>query len=88
MPALREIGLDVPVTPDGAFYAWADCSRFGSSSWDLAIELLDATGVAITPGRDFGLHDPDRWLRISYATSLEQMQQAVERMARHLRSIG
>jgi aspartate/methionine/tyrosine aminotransferase len=87
VPALRQLGFDVPVMPDGAFYAWADCSRFSASSWDFAIDLLEVTGVALTPGRDFSVHDPDRWLRISYATSLEQMREAVDRIARHLATI-
>jgi aspartate/methionine/tyrosine aminotransferase len=84
VPALRKIGLPVPVVPDGAFYAWADCSRFSANSWDFAIELLQATGVALTPGRDFGVHDPERWLRISYAASFDQMRDALERIERYL----
>jgi aspartate/methionine/tyrosine aminotransferase len=84
VPALREIGLDVPVMPDGAFYVYADCSRYLNDrtpdSNALALRILDEAGVAIVPGRDFGFHDPERWLRLSYATSMENLREAVARM--------
>jgi aspartate/methionine/tyrosine aminotransferase len=85
VPALREAGLDVPVMPDGAFYAWADatalCQRLGlKGSWDLAFALMDRVGIAATPGRDFGVHDNDRHIRFSTANSTEQLQQAAARL--------
>jgi aspartate/methionine/tyrosine aminotransferase len=86
VPALRDIGLDVPVTPDGAFYAWADCSRYSHDSSAFANELLEQAHVSVVPGKDFGHHDPERWVRLSYATSLEKMQTAIERLDRHLKA--
>ncbi len=88
VPALRNIGLDVPVMPDGAFYAWADCSRYSNDASALATELLEQAFVSIVPGKDFGRHDAKRWLRLSYATSLEKMSEAVDRMDRHFRQRG
>ena len=88
VPALRRIGFDVPVMPDGAFYVYADCSRFLGpdvpDSHAFALRLLDETGVALVPGKDFGFHQADRWLRISYATSMDQLREAVARLERRL----
>lgn len=81
VPALRNLGIDVPVTPDGAFYIYADVSRFAADSWDFAFDLLNETGVCLVPGRDFGSHAPHRYVRISYATSLDNLQEAVERIS-------
>jgi aspartate/methionine/tyrosine aminotransferase len=80
VPALNELGLTVPVQPDGAFYAWADCSRWAPDSWDFAFDLMRRTQVAITPGRDFGHHGAQRWVRFSYASAMPQLQEAVARL--------
>ncbi len=88
VPALNALGLTVPVEPDGAFYVWADCSAHSAhlpgGSWDFAFELMQRAQVAVTPGRDFGRHEPQRYLRLSYASSMEQLQQAMERIQRLL----
>ncbi|MFG6461152.1 pyridoxal phosphate-dependent aminotransferase [Roseateles sp. DXS20W] len=80
VPALNALGLTVPVPPDGAFYAWMDVSRFHTDSWAFAHELLQSAQVALTPGRDFGLADPQRWMRLSFASSLDDLQEAVARL--------
>jgi aspartate/methionine/tyrosine aminotransferase len=80
VPALRRLGLDVPVTPDGAFYVWLDCSRFSDDSDAFAAELLEQAGVSLVPGFDFGHHEPKRYLRLSYANSLPNLQEAVRRI--------
>jgi hypothetical protein len=85
-PALESMGLPVPVMPDGAFYAWADCSawcqRLGiSGSWELAFETMDKAHVAVTPGRDFGTADTAKFVRFSTASSMEHLQEAVHRLA-------
>lgn len=84
VPALASLGLPVPVLPDGAFYAWADCSTHAGSSWDLAFALMDSAHVALTPGRDFGRHGTEHHLRLSFASSLPQLEQAVARLRRVL----
>lgn len=84
VPALDALGLTVPVSPDGAFYAWADCSRHASSSWDFCLDMMQRAHVALTPGRDFGPAAAERYLRLSYASSLEQLQEALARLRRHL----
>jgi aspartate/methionine/tyrosine aminotransferase len=84
VPALNALGLNVPVMPDGAFYAWADCSAHSPSSWDFCFDLMRRAHVAITPGRDFGHHGSERFMRLSYASSMAQLHEAVDRLRRAL----
>jgi aspartate/methionine/tyrosine aminotransferase len=84
VPALRRLGFGVPAEPDGAFYIYADVGRFGKGSSQFVRELLTATGVCLVPGLDFGTHEPERYVRVSYATALDRLQQAVERMHEYL----
>jgi aspartate/methionine/tyrosine aminotransferase len=86
VPALREMGFDVPVTPEGAFYVYAGCGRLADDSGRFALEILEQAGVAVTAGLDFGRNQPERHLRFSYTTSMEQLQEAMERLRRFLRS--
>jgi aspartate/methionine/tyrosine aminotransferase len=88
LPALREIGFEVPVTPVGAFYIYADCSRFTTDTFALAEDLLTKAGVAVTPGRDFGTNASERYMRITYTTSMENLREGVARIARFLTSQG
>jgi aspartate/methionine/tyrosine aminotransferase len=85
VPALRELGITVPVVPDGAFYIYGDVSRFGRDSFDFVRQLLAATGVCLVPGKDFGVAAPERYVRVSYATSLDRLHEAVARMDKYLR---
>jgi aspartate/methionine/tyrosine aminotransferase len=85
VPALEALGLPVPVVPDGAFYAWFDCSRHASSSWAFCQRLMQSAHVALTPGRDFGPHAAERYVRLSFASSLEQLDTALARLSRELR---
>ncbi|MEN2387248.1 pyridoxal phosphate-dependent aminotransferase [Comamonas sp. A7-5] len=85
IPALESIGLPVPVKPDGAFYAWADCraaaEKLGvKGSWDFAYALMNQAHLAITPGRDFGQAETANYVRFSTANSMEQLQEAIARM--------
>jgi aspartate/methionine/tyrosine aminotransferase len=85
VPALQSLGFKVPVVPDGAFYVWADCSAFNPSSWDFCFDMMRRAHVALTPGRDFGPHAADRYLRLSFASSMDELEQALQRLARTLR---
>ena len=96
VPQLNALGLTVPVTPDGAFYAWADCgaacdklfnarSEYNSGmqtpgSWEFAFELMRRAHLAVTPGRDFGHADTARYIRFSTANSMTQLHTAVARL--------
>lgn len=78
--ALQRLALPTPVVPDGAFYAYADCSAHSTSSWDLCFDLMRRAQVALTPGRDFGRAAPERFLRLSYASSMAELQEAMARL--------
>ncbi|ODS92193.1 MAG: aminotransferase [Comamonas sp. SCN 65-56] len=89
IPALNELGLTVPVMPDGAFYAWADCTQAArklgvQGSWEFVLELMRRTHVAATPGRDFGNAETAHFIRFSTASSMAQLQEAVARLRREL----
>ena len=84
VPQLDSIGLQVPVNPDGAFYAWFDCSAHRPDSWAFVFELMKRAHVALTPGRDFGRHASERWMRLSYANSMAQLEEAMQRLRRVL----
>jgi aspartate/methionine/tyrosine aminotransferase len=84
LPALRELGFDIPVTPAGAFYLYADCSRFTADSYVFSQRLLEEAGVAITPGTDFGTFRPERHVRFAYTTSLENLREGVRRLRDYL----
>ena len=84
VPALNRLGLTVPVLPDGAFYAYADCSAHSPDSWDFAFALMRSAHVALTPGRDFGRFEPARWLRLSFASSRDKLDEALHRLQRVL----
>ena len=96
VPQFDALGLSVPVTPDGAFYAWADCSaacdklfagrsEYNSEmqtpgSWEFAFELMKRAHLAVTPGRDFGHADTSRHVRFSTASSMAQLHTAIDRL--------
>ena len=85
IPELQALGLSVPVQPDGAFYAWADCTQAAEKlgeqgSWDFAYEVMRRAHVAVTPGRDFGSFEPERFVRFSTANSMAQLQESVSRL--------
>ena len=89
IPQLNAMGLSVPVMPDGAFYAWADCReacrRLGlKDSWAFAEHLMQHSHVAVTPGRDFGTHSPSDYVRFSTASSLQDLHTAAQRIQRLL----
>jgi aspartate/methionine/tyrosine aminotransferase len=86
VPALRSLGFGVPVVPDGAFYVYADCTQVphaarGDSS-ALAHAILHDAGVGIVPGVDFGTAAPRDYLRLSYATAYEKIEEAVDRIGK------
>jgi aspartate/methionine/tyrosine aminotransferase len=85
IPQLHALGLSVPVMPDGAFYAWADCGdaarRLGvAGSWDFAFEAMKRAHVALTPGRDFGHAETAHFVRFSTANSMAHLQEAAARL--------
>jgi aspartate/methionine/tyrosine aminotransferase len=84
LPALEELGFQVPQRPDGAFYIYADISRFSNNSQQFCLEMLEQHGIAITPGADFGRNRASDFVRFSYTTGMDRIEEAVARMARVL----
>lgn len=85
VPALRDIGFGIPVSPQGAFYIYADCRRFTADSFQFCYQLLDEIGVAITPGMDFGTYQAAEHVRFAYTTSMDKLAEGVRRLRAHLR---
>ena len=83
-PALRKLGFVIPGTPAGAFYIYADCSRFTQDSQAFALDLLEQAGVAITPGIDFGEHRAREHVRFAYTRSVAVLEEGVRRIAAYL----
>jgi aspartate/methionine/tyrosine aminotransferase len=84
VPALRDLGFRVPITPEGAFYVYAGIERFGVDSHTLAHRVIDEAGVAITPGLDFGANRPERHVRFAYTRAMEELREGVARLRRML----
>ncbi|MFZ6744370.1 pyridoxal phosphate-dependent aminotransferase [Undibacterium sp. JH2W] len=84
VPALRELGFGIPVMPDGAFYVYADCSRFTDDADAFAKQVLNEAGVVIVPGLDFGPATATSYVRLSYANTLENLQEAIARLKKFL----
>ncbi|NIF69389.1 MULTISPECIES: pyridoxal phosphate-dependent aminotransferase [unclassified Burkholderia] len=84
VPALASLGFEVPVTPDGAFYVYARCGGVAHPAAGDSAKLVDAmledAGVVLVPGMDFGVHAPRDYIRLSYATAYERLEEAVARL--------
>jgi aspartate/methionine/tyrosine aminotransferase len=80
---LPKLGLPLHSVPTGAFYALADARHIGSDSRRLALTILEETGVALTPGIDFGAGG-EGYLRFSYANSMANLQEALVRLRHFL----
>jgi aspartate/methionine/tyrosine aminotransferase len=88
VPAIKEVGFQVPVMPDGAFYVYADCSALTDDSDALAKKILNEAGVVMVPGLDFGPATARQYMRLSYATSMENLHEAVQRLKRFFENRG
>ena len=84
LPALRKLGFEIPITPQGAFYLYANCERFTDDSFAFAQKLLTEVGVAVTPGKDFGNNQPEKYLRFAYTTSMERLEEGIRRLQKFL----
>ncbi len=80
---LKEMGLGIKVTPTGAFYVLARVDHIDPDDYRLAFDILEKTGVAATPGRDFG-PGGHGYIRFSYANSLANIEEALKRLAAYL----
>ncbi len=85
VPALKALGFEVPVIPEGAFYVYANCTRFTDDSYAFCWDVLEKAGVAITPGLDFGHNDPQHHVRFSYPKPVAVLEEGVRRLREYLR---
>lgn len=86
LPALRQLGFNIAVEPEGAFYLYADISKFGGDAYTFCQHFLETEFVAFTPGLDFGHYKAQQYVRFAYTQDLPRLQQAVDRIARGLQS--
>lgn len=87
MEQLPKIGLPLKYEPGGAFYIFANARQFGEDSLKLCMEILNETGVALSPGVDFG-PGGEGYLRFSYANSMENLALAMEKLGGYFAKHG
>ena len=86
--ALQNMGLSLDAKPDGAFYAYINIKHTGISAIEFCDALLSQYHVALTPGNDFGEHNADQYVRLSFATSIERLNEGLSRLAKFVESLG
>lgn len=87
LQGLRDIGLAVPVLPDGAFYVYIDVADTGLDAMAFCERALQGAHVALTPGHDFGVSGAGRFVRLSYAASREDLSEGLDRLGRFLKGL-
>jgi len=80
---LKEMGLGITVEPTGAFYVFANARHLSEDSYALAFEILEKACVGVTPGIDFG-QNGEGYLRFSYANSMENIAEGLNRLEAYL----
>lgn len=80
---IRSIGLTINSNPSGAYYIFANAKKFTSDSLSFSMELLEKAKVAVAPGIDFGSNG-EGYLRFSYATSIEDIREGIDRLEQYL----
>jgi aspartate/methionine/tyrosine aminotransferase len=81
---LDQIGLDVPVKPNGAFYVYIDVSATGMTGMEFCEAALINAHVSLTPGDDFGISDTQKYVRLSYASSMQELEEGLKRLEKWL----
>jgi aspartate/methionine/tyrosine aminotransferase len=84
---LARLGFRLPVPPTGAFYVFINARHLSPDSHGLALDILEKAGVGVAPGIDFG-QGGEGFLRFSYANSLENLAEALRRLAVYLADFG
>ncbi|MCQ2257779.1 MAG: pyridoxal phosphate-dependent aminotransferase [Bacteroidaceae bacterium] len=80
---LRRMGFVIPKNPEGAFYVFADASKFTNNSLEFAFDILEKAHVGVTPGIDFGTKG-EGYIRFSYANSIENIKEGLDRLEKYL----
>jgi aspartate/methionine/tyrosine aminotransferase len=82
---LNDLGFVLKMEPKGAFYILVNAKHLADKSYDLAFDILERVGVGVSPGIDFG-QNAEGYLRISYANSLENIKEGMNRIETYLNS--
>jgi (5-formylfuran-3-yl)methyl phosphate transaminase len=82
---LKKMGLGITVEPTGAFYVFANVKHISNNSYKLAFDILEKAFVGVAPGIDFGSNG-EGYLRFSYANSLENIEEGLNRLENYLNS--
>jgi len=80
---LKELGFGITVEPTGAFYVFANARHVSGDSYKLAFDILEKAHVGVSPGIDFG-ENGEGYLRFSYANSLENIEEGMDRLEKYL----
>lgn len=83
---LRDLGFDIPFTPEGAFYVYAGASHLTDNTYDFCWSLLEEDKVATTPGVDFGSYRSNEFIRFSYTTGLDRIEEALNRLHKRIQN--
>jgi aspartate/methionine/tyrosine aminotransferase len=83
---LKEIGFGITIEPTGAFYVFANARHISGDSYKLAFDILEKAHVGVTPGIDFGKNG-EGYLRFSYANSMENIEEGLDRIEQYLKNM-
>jgi aspartate/methionine/tyrosine aminotransferase len=84
---LKSLGFGITVEPTGAFYVFVNARHLSNDSYRLAFDILEKARVGVTPGIDFG-SNAEGYLRFSYANSLDNIKEGLDRLERYLQNRG
>ncbi len=83
---LQNLGFDIKVPPTGAFYIFVNAKHLSSDSYKLAFDILEKAHVGVTPGIDFG-ENGEGFLRFSYANSIENIKEGMDRLGKYMANL-
>ena len=81
---LSDMGLGISVAPTGAFYILGNIKKYSNDSYKMAFDILKRAHVGVAPGIDFG-QNCEGYLRFSYASSIENIREGMDRLQKYLR---
>jgi (5-formylfuran-3-yl)methyl phosphate transaminase len=82
---LKDMGFSICGNPTGAFYIFVNAKHLSSNSYQLAFDILEKAHVGVTPGIDFGPNG-EGYLRFSYANSIENIKEGLDRLENYIRN--
>ncbi len=84
---LGQLGFEIKVPPTGAFYVFVNVKHISNDSYKLAFDILEKAHIGVTPGVDFG-ENGEGFLRFSYANSIENIKEGLDRLAEYLKNLN